>query len=126
MQVMYKYNNPDNDDLVCELTKFFDKYKLDNYSKSYWITYLWNDLCDTDKSNLYNIAFRLPGATRGHLVVERIDLNRFKIVDIFFIEEECFGKFACYKSELKNDCKKFIGEVLDFSEVTLYNNIVRK
>ena len=116
-----KYDN----DLVCELTEFMDRY-LEYTPKTYIKTYLYNDLnvYGKDNNRYYIVAFRYPGATRGGIYLKRIGKDLFEITDIKFNEDVSFGKFSCYKKELKEDVKEFIGRTLDFSEVHLLNNIL--
>lgn len=122
--IKYKWSNEDKyGDLVCELTEFFDKYILDkNKNYSWYKTYLYNDISVFSNNGYLQIAFRVPGATRGGIQLERIDMNKFKIIDIHFNQDVCFGEFACYKKQLKEDSKQYIGRILDFSKVELLNN----
>lgn len=128
MLVRYKFNDSDDKygDLVCELTEFFDKYDLNNMSYEWFKTYLYNDLDVFSDKDILQIAFRKPGATRGGIQLERIDSNKFRIKSIHFNEDVCFGEFACYDEKLREASKKYIGEILDFSDVKLMNNIVRR
>lgn len=118
--VEYKYENDVRGDLICSMTKFMDKYLLSKIKLFY--TYLYNDLAIFSNDNEFQIAFRVPGATRGGIVLERIDQYKFKIVQFRFNEDVCFGQFKCYKEELKEDINYYIGKVLDFSKVKLLNN----
>lgn len=111
----YDFKNKLDDDLVCELTAFMDEYLL---HKGSFIkkTYIYNDLNKSDDGT-YRVAFRVPGATRGGIRLERIDRNKFKIIDFHFYDD-----VMCYREEIKEDVNKYIGEILDFSEVKLNNN----
>lgn len=122
--IKYKWSNEDKyGDLVCELTEFFDKYILDkNKTYSWYKTYLYNDISVFSNDHYLQIAFRVPGATRGSIQLERISMNKFKIIDIHFNQDVCIGEFACYKEQLKEDSKQYIGRILDFSKVELLNN----
>lgn len=137
--VSYKYSDTSiNNDLVCDLTTFMDSYLnielTKDWSKSWYKTYLYNDLSLGGKElniggnysslggNIYRLTLRVPGSTRGGLILSRLDYNRFEILDIVLIEETCFGKFGCYDTELKNTIKNYIGKILDFSNVQLINN----
>lgn len=122
MKVKYKFDNNLSDELVCELTRFMDKYLLRKTTTGYFCTYLYNDLDRYINENAYRIAFRYPGATRGSIKLKRINQNKFKIVDIYFIEETSFEEFGCYNKTLRKKIKKFIGKTLDFSDVKLNNN----
>lgn len=127
MLVDYKYDhdkqNPENyGDLCCELTSFIDGYiKVKKRRYTYFKTYLYNDVNITEKFGI-RISFRLPGATRGSIGVQKIDDNQYKITDIHFIEDTCFGDFGCYQKQVVKKSKKFIGDILDFSNVLLKNN----
>lgn len=124
MKVRYKYEDELNDDLVCELTEFMDEHLIGD-KLNYCCTYLYNDLdifSDKD-NNKYQIAFRYPGATRGGILLKRLEKDLFEIIGIHFNKDVCFGEFAIYKETLRKDIDKFIGQTLDFSEVTLINNI---
>lgn len=121
IQVRYLWNSSYKDDLVCELTEFMDKYV--KHKVEYMFTYLYNDLGVFSSKNILQIAFRYPGATRGSIILKRIDAKKFEIVGINFHTDCCFSeKFGCYEEKLKDDIDKYIGRVLDFSNVTLVNN----
>ena len=122
--VEYKWSNEDKyGDLVYELTEFFDEYILDkNKTYNWYKTYLYNDISIFSNDEYLQIAFRVPGATRGGIQLERISMDKFKIIGIHFNQDVCFGEFACYKKQLKEDSKQYIGKILDFSKVELLNN----
>lgn len=123
IEVRYKYNSQSYDgDLVCSLTQFMDKYLLFPKRNNYMCTYLYNDLTAHSTQNLLQIAFRYPGATRGSILLKRLDTNKFKIVGIHFNTDVCFEEFAIYDRELEKDIDIYIGRILDFSKVTLVNN----
>lgn len=119
--VEYKFKNANlKGDLVCGITRFMDTYLL--YKSDLFYTYLYNDLTIFSNKDELQIAFRVPGATRGGIVLERLDQNRFKIKQVRFNEDVCFGEFKCYNETLREDIKCFIDKVLDFSNVELLNN----
>jgi hypothetical protein len=135
MVVRYKYSDTKiNDDLVCDLTEFMDKYinvefKTD-WSRCWYKTYLYNDLSvytdticanDPDTHHLtYIIPFRVPGATRGGVILTKLNQTQYKIETIEYITETCFSeKFGCYSDQLVLDAKCFNGKILDFKEVKL-------
>ena len=121
IQVRYLWNSSYKDDLVCELTEFMDKYV--KHKVEYMFTYLYNDLGVFSSKNILQIAFRYPGATRGSIILKRIDAKKFEIVGINFHTDCCFSEnFGCYNEKLKDDIDSFIGRVLDFSDVILINN----
>lgn len=125
MKVRYRFSGDKKDgDLVCELTEYMDEY-IPKASKYTWYkTYLYNDiLLFSEPNDYYQIAFRVPGATRGGIILDRVDNNKFKIRDIHFNTDVAFiSGIGCYKDELKEDIKQFIGCELDFSNVYLVNN----
>lgn len=45
------------------------------------------------------------------------------ITGVHFNIDVCFGEYACYRKELQSDIDRYIGRVLDFTDVELYNNI---
>ena len=121
--VKYKWNNGDKDsDLVCELTKFMDQYIKDKDMLKYCQTYIYNDIGVFSTENLLQIAFRYPGATRGGILLKRLDTNKFEIIGFHFNQDVSFSdEFGCYKKELQNDIDQWVGKILDFSNVTLVN-----
>lgn len=109
-------------------TKFLDEYrvpsilKLESPYKEMMSTYLWYG--DIENNNyedgVKHIAFRLPGATRGHITVDKDNV----ITDILFYGDTCFNTnnngIECYKPAVVVDAtKKFRGTVLD-----VHNGIV--
>ena len=58
----------------------------------------------------------------GSLQLKRLDSNKFQIIGVGFHTDVCFGEYACYREELKNDIDMYIGRILDFSDVELMNN----
>ena len=124
--VRYKWDNDKKSgDLVCEVTEFMDKYLLWGNKSTYMNTYLYNDLEIFSTNSLLQIAFRYPGATRGGILLKRLDKNRFEIIGFNFNVNECFDEFAIYDKKLKSDIDEYIGKVLNFSEVTLINNLTK-
>lgn len=120
IKVEYKYKNDIHGDFVCSLTRFMDKYLLSNTNLFY--TYIYNDLAIFSNKDELQIAFRVPGATRGSIVLKRLNQYQFRIKTFRFNESVCFGEFKCYDDKLKEDIKEFEGSILDFSEVKLINN----
>lgn len=123
IDVQYKWNFEDpNGDLVCTLTKFMDLYLLREIKKcDIFRTYLYNDLNQFEDNSL-TIAFRVPGATRGHIELERVNNQQFRIKEFIFYDS-CEGEFACYDPSIRLHVKDFIGDILDFSHVHLQNNL---
>lgn len=111
-----------------DFTRFLDEYRKDTIMKQEdWFkdcmsTYLWYPDIESEKyeNGVKHIAFRLPGATRGHITVDK----DYKILDIVFYKETCFGhkvnEVNCYKEEVVEDAnKEYIGKVLD-----IHNGII--
>lgn len=103
-------------------TKFIDKYRinkimeLEDWYRDMMSTYLcYSDIENNDYENgVKHIAFRLPGATRGHIVVDK----DYIIKDIVFYKETCFGykinELNAYRPEVVADTtKKFRDTKLD-------------
>lgn len=136
LNVSYKYkNSSSSDDLVCDLTVFMDRFMSEGCKKCvFFKTYMYNDLSiyvndlsiGVNEPNIggktYTIPLRAPGATRGGILLSRIDYNKFKILDILLIEDTCFGKYGCYDIGLKYAILDYKGKILDFSNVQLVNN----
>ena len=127
MMVNYLYpNTMDKEgDLVCSITEDFDTYLVCSYqSYKYIRTYLYNDLERLENENTYRIAIRVPGATRGHIDLMRVSKNCFKIKNIEFYDNVCFGEDSyCYDKKINDYKSKYIDKILDFSNVQLRNNI---
>lgn len=104
-------------------TQFLDEYRTEDIMgmespyKEMMSTYLWyQDIVNKNE----HIAFRLPGATRGHITVDK----QYVIKDILFYGDTCFNEkhngIKCYKLDVVADAtKKFRGTVLD-----IHNGIV--
>lgn len=108
-----------------DFTRFLDEYRSDNILiglEPFWqkvmSTYLcYNDIEDDirsyDLQPERHIAFRVPGATRGHVEVD----ENFVIKKIVFYPDTCFNSnhngIECYKKEVVEASNKFIGTVLD-------------
>lgn len=120
MKVTYKYKNLSKTDLVCDLTKFIDKYIILHPITDYpYQTYIYNDMQIFSTKHLKRMVIRAFGATRGVIGLKQITDNIYKI-DRIKIYDSSFGVgIGCYDSKLANDVKKFKNYNLDFSEVTL-------
>ena len=106
-----------------DFTRFLDKFRTGNIVESldeFWqkamSTYLWySDIVNDNWENgEKHIAFRLPGATRGHITVDK----NYVIKDILFYGDTCFNTnkngIECYKPEVVIEAtKEFRGKVLD-------------
>lgn len=101
-------------------TKFLDNYrteeimKLEEPYKSMMTTYLCLDDIKNLDENHRNVAFRVPGATRGH-----IELNDNNEIDnIVFYDDTCFDAkhkgIRCYVKEVEAAaCSEFLHTKLD-------------
>lgn len=109
---------------VNDVTKFMDTFSLmlenEKYNKDSTYRFMCATyLLDPDKNgNETIIMFRVPGATRGNIVVEPVDIEGktgYKIKEFRFIESTCFSKnLRCYKKDITEAVKKFIGDVIMF------------
>ena len=110
-----------------EIKKFIDRYRVDEFNderlKDYrdvFETYIAIDRCNIEdllaNTQLYFLSFRVPGATRGKIELQRIcdDQNNnytnteylYRIVDIHFIDETCFTRsFHVYDRSVINAVK---------------------
>ena len=57
------------------------------------------------------VAFRVPGATRGHI---KYNTETHEILEIKFYEETSFKVFQCYKPEVVEHMQQFIGDTIEF------------
>ena len=105
--------------IYCKFTEDLDKrllnsFSKDDFTKSMYKSYLWAgdvENCLKGKDNI--IAFRAPGATRGHLKVEKIN-SELIIREIVFYESTCFShNIGCYKESVKELIPLYIGKVLE-------------
>ena len=108
-----------NSNHYCKFTQDIDKYLKrslsdDEFTKSMFRSYLWKDDvtdCLNGKSNI--IAFRAPGATRGHLKVEKVN-DKLIIREIKFYEDTCFSdSIGCYKKEIVELIPLYIDKELE-------------
>ena len=120
--VRYKptYKPKKEDDLICELTEFMDNYI--DFKDVYhgYKTYIYNDILTfSNPDKYYQVAFRVPGATRGGIRLHKLGNHLYKIIEIHFNSDSSFGEFGCYNKSILSDIEKYIGKVLDFSNVYL-------
>lgn len=106
------------DEYCGEITDFMDKYitdyhkKIHNNMKYVFRTYLY-------PANRYGnenlISFRYPGATRGHIEIDKNNI----IKNIKFYSNTCFGEGnldPLYDRKIEDDIKIFIGQTLVIEE----------
>lgn len=96
-----------------ELDKYnhvYEQFKDKEYAGC-WRTYLWEpDVKNAVQGKENLVAFRVPGATRGHVKVD----DNLIIQDIVFYEDTCFShNIGCYKESIKEVIPKFLGTKLE-------------
>lgn len=117
LNLKYKFNTK-CDDLVCEITDFMDKYILfNNLEKNIKYSYIYNDLSTFSTKTRKRVIFRAFGASRGCIYIKRVTNFKYKILDIKFNETSFSAGIGCYDKNLKKDIKKYIGYILDFSNI---------
>ena len=110
------------DDYRNNFTKFLDKFRteeimnLEEPYKTMMTTYLCSDDFERelDEDGVRNIAFRVPGATRGHIEVDK----DFIIKKIVFYDDTCFDArhngIKCYTKDVEvNANTEFLHTKLD-------------
>lgn len=119
------------DEVRNNFTRFLDKYRINSIMdmespyKEMMSTYLWgpdieDDFTYTNGVLSKHIVFRLPGATRGHIVVDK----DYIINDIVFYGDTCFSTknngIECYKPGVAVDAiKQFRGTKLDLENIVV-------
>lgn len=91
-----------SDDIVNDFTRELDKYT--NNVDGVFCNYIYAEKMHRGE-NRYFVSFRFPGATRGHLVLDRKDV----IVDIVIYKDSNY----IYKDGVEEAIKKFIGYILE-------------
>lgn len=100
-------------EFIGDITEFIDEYLEDSMKEYSWLkTYILQP--ETYGSDKLLCAIRLPGATRGHIEVDKNNI----IKEIKFYEDSCFGEgknsLSCYKKEVIKAVEKYIGQELIF------------
>lgn len=116
-------------------TDFLDKYLADNlietnehFGFKMNRSYLWyDDIFDKERRSpnhtqhyrCGSAAFRVPGATRGHIEFDK----NMMITDVHFYDDVAFKETSpkgiyCYKLELKEAVKEWIGRPVDLNGFT--------
>lgn len=93
--------------LVCEITEFMDT-KLKYEPSTHMYTYLNIDIAH-DSNHFRYVGIRLPGATRGNIVVDKENVIR----EFNFIESTCLRDYVPFD---KSEFDKFIGRKLIIEE----------
>lgn len=79
-------------------------------------TYLWNMGEVQWFGDVGGIAFRVPGATRGNIKIDK----EYRIIDVVFFYDVCFSKIKCYDSRIVDFIKnKYVGSKFDCTKVFL-------
>lgn len=91
------------------LTEELDKYLLVKYPFNK--TYLWGYEEGVEIDNNI-ISFRVPGATRGHIVVT----EDFIIKEIVIYKDAYDSVWACYKPEVVEIIPKYIGTKIELPD----------
>lgn len=117
LKLKYKFNSKSKD-LVCEMTDFMDKYILfNNLDKNMKYSCIYNDLVTFSTKTRKRIVFRALGATRGCIYIKRVTNFKYEILDIKFNETSFSVGIGCYDKNIKKDINKYIGYILDFSDI---------
>jgi hypothetical protein len=116
-------------EVKCDLTHYLDTFRIDNYAdldtpyNEIMETYILIDKldikdmveCDT---NMITLAIRIPGATRGALLLKVSNRNivwetynciitvEYEITDIQFERSTCFDTFKVYSENIISDARK--------------------
>lgn len=66
----------------------------------------------------YVALFRVPGATRGNIVMKEVSPRIWEILEFKFIDSTCFSAgLGCYESNVVAAVHQFIGAKIQFPEV---------
>jgi hypothetical protein len=93
-----------------DLTREMDKHR--SYESEISHTYIYDH-----QLNKGSWALRLPGATRGSIIVD----NENAIKDINLYEDTCFGRLGCYKESVREMVRRFVGYKIVFENVGAYD-----
>ena len=91
-----------------EITYFLDEFTPKYCGNAYCDNnYFWGDMDETDNPDIYAYAFRVPGATRGHVC---IDKTTYKIVAVEVYNLEMIYCYTIpYELLTKKLEEKFVG-----------------
>ena len=88
-----------------DFTEALDEYiqRTDKIDQDYYEFCIRTYLCLEDRPKNpvddYHVAFRVPGATRGHIECDKNDI----IKDIVFYKDTCWGKVGIYQVDKMNE-----------------------
>lgn len=107
---------------LCDITKEMDKYNIRCAGQNDWIaelnqTYIMDPEKHEelgDNRDLYAAAFRVPGATRGYILLEKLSVcGEYKILEFHFHEDTSFASaIGCYNPDIVDAMKRFIGDTI--------------
>lgn len=109
-------------------TEALDKYivRTDKIDQDYYDflirTYLCYDDIPEKPTETFHVAFRVPGATRGHIECDK-DLM---ITDIVFYEDTCWGKVGIYNEDKKDEMISSIKQQFINTKLDIVNGIDSK
>lgn len=93
-----------------------DRFLIDAMREYNMYTYLWDMGAIRWKDNVGYIAIRVPGATRGHIAIDKA----YVITDVVFYDDVCFERVECYHRCIVDYIKdKYIGSKFDYTNVFL-------
>ena len=106
----------------CDITKEMDKYNMRCAGQNDWMAELNHTyIMDPEKHeepgdnrDLYAAPFRVPGATRGYILLEKLsDYMEYKILEFHFYEDTSFASaIGCYNPDIVDAMKQFIGDMI--------------
>lgn len=109
-EIKLDFRKHEYDEFQCEITDFCEDYLVferKHDARSFMATYL----CAKERfAGRWLFSIRRPGATRGHIEVDDNDV----IVDIVIYDDSGIAhdkpnNVGCYREELKEAIKKYIG-----------------
>jgi hypothetical protein len=100
----------ENGDFVNALTEEMDKYII--YPIKGFVTYLWYETKKLEDGKGYGRAIRYPGATRGHIEVNKDGI----ITGIVLYETASDNCIACYSQGVHEAVLNFIGCKIVYEE----------
>ena len=106
------------DEYVGDLTEEMNKFlNIDpevaedkEFCETLYRTYILREKEDKEETH---VVFRVPGATRGCITY---DTSTHVIKDIYFSPKTCFEMIKCYKPEVVEHMKQFIGDTIEFED----------
>lgn len=112
-------------DYYNDFTQALDKYivRSDKIDQDYYDFLIRTYIClnDVPKEPIdnFHVAFRVPGATRGHIECDK-DLM---IIDIVFYEDTCWGKVGIYDIKRKDEMISSVKQQFVNTKLDIVNGI---